>query len=283
MATNESVGEEVEVESGAPALTDIPFEPEDTRPYNVVPDEPDLTGGKSAADLLAELKSRDEEMAKLRAQADQTAALQAAFGSVGDRLEKAVARPQVPSQLQAPVQAPGESDDAFAERMRIKLLENPVQAMLETFGRYYSPVLQRQAQANTMTSKQLLMLDPEKRDLYNRYREEIDAAAQSPALMGSPTAYQEAADRVAANHVNDLVEMRVQKAVEEALAKAGLGGTGGKVPPRPFVEGAPAKAPAATGGKLRITASKYEEYKRAAASMQMDVDQYIDLYVRSYD
>jgi hypothetical protein len=240
--------------------------------------EEDPLGGKSPTDLLAELKAKEAELEQVRSSANSTSALTSAFSALGDRLEKAVKPASAPAQQ--PAQQPGESIDAFKERIRQKFLEDPVGAIAETVDKIYTPIVQQQRSATTTHSKQLMLLDAEKRSIYDKYQGEVEAFAS--ASNGSPTAYQDAVDRVAAAHMGDIVTSRVNAAVEQAVAEAlAARGLSAQTPARPHVETAPAKPRErdSSGNRvIRMTEAQRADCRRR----QMDEVQYYQLYVEKW-
>ena len=242
----------------------------------------DPLGGKKAEELLAEIKAKEAEMAALKAQADNTAAMKGAFDGFGERLEK-VLKTQGQAQAPMPVQQPGESIEAFRERIRTDFLTDPFKAIVEVGEKLYGPQLAGLARATTSQSKELVMLQPEKRAIYEKYSQEVEALANRPEMLGNPRAYQEAVERVSAAHMNEIVEDRVSRLVEEklaeALAKQGLGGTQKpQAASAAFVETAPAKAPTDASGRrvVRLNAKQmaiYRDYLRIG----MDKEQAAEL------
>lgn len=254
----------------------IPFEDEDdsgqgARPVEVaLEDAPDPLGGKKAEELLAELKAKEAEMAALRSQADQTAALTGAFGAFGERLEKTL-KTQTAAPPPMPAPAPGESVEAFRERIKNEFLVDPFKAVVEIGEKVYGPALSNLARATTSQSKELVMLQPEKRAIYEKYAHEVEALANRPEMLGNPRAYQEAVERVSAAHMNEIVEDRISSLVEqrvkEALEKQGLGtGAAQAVAPAaraPYVETAAPKASGAPGAGrvVKLNARQMAVYK----------------------
>ena len=269
---------------------EIPFEEEDasdyTGPISIEVTEPvDPLGGKKAEDLLVEIKAKEEQMLALKAQADQTAALTGAFGAFGDKLEKTLKQQQAPVSPM-PTREPGESIEAFRERVKSDFLLDPVKASTEIIEKFYRPAMDALARATMAQSKELVMLHPEKRAVYDKYSQEVESLATRPDMLGNPRAYQEAIERVQASHVEELLEDRVAKLVEqrvsEALAKQGVGTAPTQAAPAPrgaYVENAPAKSVAPGGtsrGVVRMTAKQKAEYD-AYLSLNMDRAQAMQL------
>ena len=269
---------------------EIQFEDQDagqdaqpSRPLEVELESPqDPLGGKKAEELLAEIKAKEAEMTALKAQADTTAAMTGAFAGFGEKLEK-VLKTQGQMQAPMPVQQPGESIEAFRERIRTDFLTDPFKAIVEVGEKLYGPQLAGLARATTSQSKELVMLQPEKRAIYEKYSQEVEALANRPEMLGNPRAYQEAVERVSAAHMNEIVEDRVSRLVEEklaeALAKQGLGAQQKPASASAqFVETAPAKAPTDASGRrvVRLNAKQmaiYRDYLRIG----MDKEQAAEL------
>ena len=278
---SDSIDLEFEDEAGAQA-------PLVESPYEVVDEATnDPFGGKKPEEILAELKAKEAEAASLKAQADSAAALAGSFAALGDRLEKVVSRPvNVPLPASAP--GPTESEDAFKERMRQKLLEDPVAAIVESVGKYYGGVMGKQSSALTAISKQTFMLDPDNKSLYQKYGAEIEAHAAQ--FAGSPTAYQDAADKVKAAHFSEMqksyLDAEIDKRVAEVLAQRGLSlpsqpssSSQGPQAPRAHVELAAAKPTqraAGVAGKPRVTTAQIATWTKVAQARGFDVKDYIE-------
>lgn len=253
----------------------------------IVDEEPPEIAGKSREDLLAELKAKDEAYAKekaaLEGKVDPIAALQSSFAALGERLEKS-ARPQV-----APmpvVQQPTETPEQFAERIRTALLENPVGAIAEVGEKLYGPRIAQQAATISSLTKQLLMQQPEKKVIFERYGHEIEALAVT--APGNPNAFFEATEIIASRHMSEIAteQAKAMAATMFEEFKKQLGNGNGEVARGTgmHVESVPAKAPQrdAMGRRVfKVTPSQKATIEAEAYKRHMTTEQYIELYVDS--
>lgn len=252
----------------------------------VVDDEPAEIAGKDRLALLKELQDKEaafqKEKAALESRVDPVAALQASFAALGERLEKAPrASPTQPAYV--PMQ-PQETAEQFRERIRTTLLEDPVQATAEVAQRLYGPMFQQQAASIAALSKQLLMQQPEKKLIFDRYGQEIEAlAATAP---GNPNAIFEATEIVASRHMSELVPEQAkalaQTMFEELKAQLGQGAGTRTAAAGVHVETAPVKAPQRDSfGRrvLKVTPTQRAQIATEAKRRNMTEEQYAELYV----
>lgn len=234
------------------------------------PETPAGTPNDEVATLQAQLKEQQERLQALQIENTARNAIQ----PVVEQLSQL--QPKQPVQA---VQQPGESDDAFRKRIDESYLETGlVSSMDEYFARRLRPEVQRLLQNNLYTSRRLAMLDPEKGPLYKKYQREVeDHIAQLPPQdkLYNPEVYDNAVAAVAAKHGDEIIDERVQRALEaerEKIKEELLKEMGHTAPGRPVHNATPTQQapPAArTSGRkisLEQLKMKYPEHVQAAAA-----------------
>jgi len=163
-------------------------------------------------ELQKKLQDQQERLSALQAQNAAQQAIQPLVEQLG----------QMQPQAQ-PIQQPGESDETFRKRLDENYLETGLtSAMDEYFARRLRPEVQRLLQNNLYTSRRLVALDPEKGPLYKKYQREVeDHITQLPpqAKLYNPEVYDEAVAQVAARHGDEIINERLQQALETEREK----------------------------------------------------------------
>lgn len=170
------------------------------------PDLPDEVKSKSKADLYNELQ-------QLRQKADPVDAIERGLRGLKDDL-----RAPAPVQQVVQPQQPGESDEAFRERINEQLFkaDNPSQLIEELVERK-TKNLQAQVGNTTMELKrQLMKTNPQTSDVFNKYEQEIVQRVQSlPAQdQSNPGAFDWAYQQTLNAHLDDIIEERAKKLAE---------------------------------------------------------------------
>jgi hypothetical protein len=177
-----------------------------------------------------------------------------------------------------------ETAEQFTERIRTSFLENPVGAIAEVGEKLYGPRIAQQAATISSLTKQLLMQQPEKKVIFERYGHEIEAlAATAP---GNPNAFFEATEIIASRHMSEIATEQAKAMAttmfEELKKQLGSEGQQGARGTGMHVESAPAKAPQrdAQGRRVfKVTPSQKATISAEAARRHMTEEQYVELYV----
>jgi len=209
--------------------------------------------GLSREALIAKIETTQTEAQKQKDSAAET--LESDLKSLKQELQK---KPESVTP-QPPVQQQSENDEAFSHRLDENLYESGITKTMDQFyARRIQPDVQRILQSNLSISKKLLQLDPERKATAIEYAPEIDQEINMTppqVLLYDVDAYQKAHDRVAARHVEDIVEKKVASAL--ASQKVELEKT--KVPEPPFSEYGTTPPPPATKTTKVYLPKKYEE------------------------
>lgn len=207
--------------------------------------------------LKKQLEEQKRQIEELKRQGDTAQAVQAGIAGLAQSLRAPGAMPT--AQAPVPAQLPGETDEAFQKRIDEGLLERgATKTVEEIVGRKLMPEVQRLFQGNLVNSRRFTSLDPARGPLYAKYRAEVEqlVAGLPPASkLYDPEVYEKATDEIARRHAEDIINERVQAAVQAELAKV--------KPPEPArpAPGAPAvhaeigarPAPSTTKKELRLT------------------------------
>ncbi len=222
-----------------------PFE-DDSLQIETVQDEP---AGPSREDIekqLSELKAQNEALA---ARADQGTLLKSSFDRFGERLEQVAGRPQAPTVAQQP----GETAEAFKQRINSKILEDPYETMLEFTNKVMGGAFQTVADQMLATQRKIAYLESDDKEFFTRHQKEIDEEVQRTPLdqrVRDADVYKRAIDMVKARNMGEIIAAEVAKAV------AAAGGTPPAATPRapaglsdaPTTPRAPVSSPAGLPG-----------------------------------
>lgn len=140
-------------------------------------------------------------------------------GDASDAIAKLAEVLKQQQPVNAPKQEQGESDEEFEQRLEAELFK-PGQA-----GKAMRNFLQRElgkresvyAQSIALLSKQIAKGDPANALVFEKYPDEIEATLQrlTPMQRADPNAMAWALGEVKKNHFNDLIELEVQKRLQE--------------------------------------------------------------------
>lgn len=162
--------------------------------------------------LIEKLEAEKAAREEAKRRADEVAALKEGLASLGQDLKRptqTVVQPQPQAR---------KSEDEYKEEFNEKFVEDPYSAMVKFQTEKLAPEIQRLMMSNLQVSKQFLQLDPDRKDTYAKYRDEVEeeiAKVDPRERLGNPQVYQQAHDRVVARHINDIVEMKVKEVLEK--------------------------------------------------------------------
>lgn len=220
-----------------------------------------------------ELQSKFDELQKekeaLKQQADSVAALQKSFESFGKSFNK-----PVESQSQPTYQQPAFDPKALDEQIMNDLYTKPTNAFDAYFNQKMAPIFQEVLVKQASLSENMLKYDPDKRDVYVKYKEEIDSELKrvSPyEKVNNPNYASDVFDKVKARHLDDLLEERVNKLVEERLKGVQTTATEKKTS---FNEGSSSASPP-KGKTIRISSTQMAEAKRYCERNALSLDYYL--------
>ena len=170
-------------------------------------DTPEMIALKEQNALL------QQQMTGLQGQADSTAALTKGLESLGQNLRQP--QQQAVPQVVDPAVAMKEFNDKF--------YDNPSEN-LDAFARAkIEPALQQMMLTNATLSKQLLLVDPERSEVYKKYTKEIDevfnALPVQKKIQDPGGAAKEASDLVASRHMPETMATMKDQIRKEIMAE----------------------------------------------------------------
>lgn len=263
------------------------FAPAFKAPENIIIEDP--AQGPSEKELRELYEAEKKKNEELAAKAQGSDALAQGFTALGDRLEKVVQRPV--SVQQTPAPAPGETFEAFKARVERDFIEKPYEAMSQIVERVAGPAFQALGTTIERQSKTIARLTADDPAFFQKHEDEINSivAQMSPQERVDPNAYSRAYNLVKVQHLDELVEMKLQarmgaqgagaaSAAPAAPAQAravpsqgfnpesGAGALPGVTPSNP---GAPAQAE-----KIRITRAQADFVRRTMTEQAIPDDQF---------
>lgn len=251
------MSDEVEIELSGGQIEVAPVYSDDE--IDVVEDDtPSLSDSEKA--LQAELEAKKAELARLNGEAGQGAIFAKAIEGLGQSLNP---RQQASPRFQDPGVLDWQAEFAKADEL---VWQAPAKTMADIASKVFSQQAVAQANAIMGLSKKLVTKDPELAPIMQKYEGEVDAyvASQPPAVRASdPDIYEKAAKYVRAQHVDDIIAMKVQEA---------LAAQAGKQAPRPaqFTEtGRPIPASPAVKQKVKISSQAGALVRRTASDMNI--------------
>lgn len=154
-----------------------------------------------------------QQMLGLQGQADSTAALTKGLENLGQNLRP----PQ--QQVAAPQMDPAIAQKDFND----KFYDNPSEN-LDAFARAkIEPALQQMMLTNANLSKQLLLIDPDRAEVYKKYTKEIDEVFNTipvaKRIQNPAAAAKEAADLVASRHMPETMASMKEQIRAEIMAE----------------------------------------------------------------
>ena len=223
--------------------------------------EPQGPSTDELAKELDEIKRQNEELAQ---KADSNLALQAGIRDLKDSIRQPVVQP-------APIQKPGESDAAFADRLKEGLLDDPDKLLDEKMNRRLSPVFDKILSTNLSLQKKLTRI--EKGDSFDRYSTEIEQEVQNMDRT-DPDVYGKAHDMVVSRHLSDEKERIKQEVIEELKKEQPVP----QVAPQNFTPAASGSPPPVNKGKyIKISPEEKAQATREANRRGLDVQKFIQI------
>ena len=235
---------------------------------------------KTAAEAAVE-KRAAELRERLEGSEQSTAS---AMGEVVETLKSLRQEPQTKQSEEAI-----EDLETLEKRLSSGFYDNPMEAvkqyssaMLKKYEREtLQPVIQQMGQVlrdTAKTTSKQTATDDTSKFIIEKYSDEVEKLVDGGQIRIGPNAYKEAISRVAADHMDELIDWKMEQRAsrdneaeqEEATAKPGRNASPGKgnAAPRP-------------DSKVQVSrAARDEIYKRADAK-RIDRSQYMDWFVRT--
>jgi hypothetical protein len=242
---------------------DIPEE--DDKVEFIVDDE-----GEKEKENPEELKGKFEELQRerdaLKQQADSVAALQKSFEGFGKSFNK-VPEPPVPT-----YNPPAYDPKALDESIMNDLYTKPTQAFDAYFNQKMAPIIQEVLVKQASLNENMLKYDPDKRETYSKYKEEIDGEMKriSPyEKVNNPNYAMDVFDKVRARHMDEILEERIQKAVEERMK-------GIPTPTKTTFSESSSAPPPKKGKTIRLSSTQMAEAKRYCERNALSLDYYLN-------
>lgn len=175
--------------------------------------EPEIDPEKEK--LRLELEKYQQQLEQYTSRNVEAEALRAGIAELGDKL--------TPQQQQAAQQRPQESDEEWAKRIKDEIYDDPLKILNEYMQRKVAPVLQQQYATNEKIWKKQILSDPQRKETYEKYRKEIEEEySQIPEWerYQNPDTIIKAHDTVVARHINEIIDERIQAALNDAKPEA---------------------------------------------------------------
>jgi hypothetical protein len=203
---------------------EIEFEDEDDI---VISDEPleddtpqDPAPEVSKEDLLAKIESMQQQMQDAQRRGDEVSALREGIAELGKSMQTAPTQAEL-NQQQQPRQ-PQESEDEYRKKFNENFYDDPYSYMQDFTMKKLGPEFNRILSTQEKMFKREIQRDPQRKETYSKYQDEIEQEYQQiPQYqrMTDPDAYAKAHDRVVARHIDEIVQQRVQEAMQNAGAQ----------------------------------------------------------------
>jgi hypothetical protein len=224
------------------------------------PQVPEEFSGKAKDELVAEIEKLRKDMEEGQRRSDEVQALKAGIEGLGEKLSQ----PVQPQTQQPPQRTREEIQKEFNEKWSANILEDPFSAIEELNQMRDQAMVTQRLNEKEKLSRRMLQLDPEKRETAGRYMSEIDLEVSNMnpyEKLNMDDPYSSAHDRVLARHINDVMDEKVAKIVEEKLKERGAAA----VPTTPT--GSPSNTPPAgpTRPQVRVSAADKEWAMERAA------------------
>lgn len=169
--------------------------------------EPDISKGE----LLAKIQEQQAAIEAAQARGDEVAALQAGLRDLGTTLR------DQGSAEQAPVAGVPFDEEAYKEKFNQEFYNDPYKFMQDFAQKKIGPEFQRMAQRQEELFKREIKFDPERKETFEKYKDEIEKEYKSIPnyeRFNDSEAFTKAHDRVVSRHLNEIIEARVQEALE---------------------------------------------------------------------
>jgi len=193
-------------------------------------DVPEEFKDQSKSDIIKRLKEVEDKQTESTKMSDALAQL-----ATAQREQKIVMQPSQPAA--APAKPP--TLDELRETYGEKFTMDPIGTVMELQNQKMSPQIQQMATGNLQLARKVMELDPEKGPTFKKYSNEIDGmvASAPPEIRTNPMIYEEAYKRVVTNHMDEILNERVAKAVEAKMAEVQGQKSDGSKPASTFTEG----------------------------------------------
>jgi predicted nucleic acid-binding Zn ribbon protein len=243
--------------------------------YDPLPEDPDAKlpeeyRGKSKEEIIAQLTEVRKQQEELSKKADATAALSQGLAQLGQTLSKP-STTQSPPDIEAQRATYEEKKRKFAERAKERFFDEPVEVLDEYARLSIQPAFEAMLVSQIPTYRTLAELNPDVGWVMKKYGPEVDDIVNKlpPAQkVNNPSLYVEAAKRIKAEHLEEIVAEKVAVEVAKQL----------KTQPQPsranvpnFSEHSSNPRPPTKTRRPAIT----EEDRRAMLVTGMDEDDYL--------
>lgn len=221
-------------------------------------------------DLQKRFEDVQREKEELKVKADQVSALSKSFETFGKSFKKDEAPPP-----QAPYQ-PYDSK-ALDEAIMNDMYTTPSKSFDVYFEKKLAPIFQEFAGKQASLNEALLKYDPEKKEMYGRYKEEVESELRKVPIyekLNNPNYANDVFDKVKARHLDEIIAERIEKAVEERIKSTS---EPQKVQKTQFSETSSAPAPKGDGKKIRLSTTQMDEAKRYCARNALNLDYYLKM------
>lgn len=160
---------------------------------------------------MAALRSQQEELSR---RGDSTAALAASFQGLQDALLNQNKAPTRDPYLDG---APGKSYEELQKELAEKFYDDPTKAVDTLVQHKMAPLMRTLLTNNVNMSKRLMMMEPENKTFYEKYREEVDqelVKIPPDARLNDGEVYTKALQVVQSRHIDDIVAIKVAEAMK---------------------------------------------------------------------
>lgn len=224
---------------------------------NVVEESDNESDGSE--DLRSQLQALQ---AKAEANSNADAIAQG-FQALSEQLKK-----QNQAQPTQQTQAATEDIEEFKKKLKDNFFDDPVSAMEQFMEKKIretvNPALSQIAQTTVKQGKSAIANDPTAKYVLDKYSDEVEQLVSSGQVPFGPDTYQQAVNRVAANHLAEVVThlstQQSQETQEKPQAKNSSPSSA-----------APASGNTTSRPKVRVSNKRYAEIQREADAMGLDV------------
>lgn len=215
-------------------------------------DEEDLRAQLAALQAKAEANSNADVIAQ-------------GFQALSEQLKKQ--NQQQPTQQ---TQQATEDIEEFKKKLKDNFFDDPVAAMEQFMEKKIretvNPALTQIAQTTVKQGKSAIANDPTAKYVLDKYSDEVEQLVTSGQVPFGPDTYQQAVNRVAANHLAEVVtHLSTQQAAETQEQKPQAKNSSPS-------SAAPASGNATSRPKVRVSNKRYAEIQKEADAMGLDVN-----------
>lgn len=126
---------------------------------------------------------------------------------------------------QQQVSQPQETAEQRIQRLNNMWMENPAKAYEEQSREQLRPVLDIMFSTQAALSRDLALMDPNQKPIYDKYRDEVEQEVTRippQERIQEPRVYQTAIQRVKARHSDELTQSAIEEAVNKRLQELGI-------------------------------------------------------------